>query len=105
MLGYIWLPLTLVVLFSWREFKRHYCAVVLVGQLAGLFATLYLCFLVLYGADDTYTLKNYKVPLVITAAVVHVLECVMVVRKIRQNQPNCFLLESSYFYSCCVSFI
>ena len=79
-LGCIWFPLTLVVLFSWREFKRHYSTVVLVGQLAGLFATLYLCFLVLYGA--------YKVPLVITAAVVHVLEYVMVVRKIRQNQPT-----------------
>ena len=87
-LGYIWFPLTLVVLFSWREFKRHYCTVVLVGQLAGLFATLYLCFLVLYGAEDTYKLKNYKVPLVITAVVVHLLECVMVVRKIRQNQPT-----------------
>ena len=90
LLGYIWFPLTLVVLFSWREFKRHYSTVVLVGQLAGLFATLYLCFLVLYGAYDTYiyTFKNYRIPFLITAAVVHVLECVMVVRIIRQNQPT-----------------
>ena len=87
-LAYIWFPLTLVVLFSWREFKRHYCTVVLVGQLASLVVLLYLCFLVLYGADDTYSLKSYEAPLVITAAVVHVLECVMVVRKIRQNQPT-----------------
>ena len=90
LLAYLWFPLTLVVLCSWREFKRRYPTVVLVGQLAGLFATLYLCFLVLYGVDDAYiyTFNNYKIPLIITAAVVHVLECVMVVRIIRQNQPT-----------------
>ena len=65
-LAYIWFSLTLVVLFSWREFKRHYCTVVLVGQLASLVVLLYLCFLVLYGADDTYSLKSYEAPLVMT---------------------------------------
>ena len=87
-LGYLWFPLTLVVLFGWSEFKRHYSAVVLVGQLAGLFATLYLCFLVLYGVNDSHKIKSYKAPLLVAAAVAHLLECVMVVRKIRQNQPT-----------------
>ena len=85
---YLWFPLTLVVLFGWSEFKRHYSAVVLVGLLAGLFATLYLCFLVLYGFNVTYKIKSYDAPLLITAAVAHLLECVMVVRKIRKNQPT-----------------
>ena len=87
-LGYLWFPLTLIVLFGWSEFKRHYSAVVLVGQLAGLFATLYLCFLVLYGVNDSHKIKSYKAPLLVAAAVAHLLECVMVVRKIRQNQPT-----------------
>ena len=87
-IGYLWFPLTLVVLFGWSEFKRHYSAVVLVGQLAGLFATLYLCFLVLYGVNVTYKIKSYDAPLLVTAAVAHLLECVMVVRKIRKNQPT-----------------
>ena len=85
---YLWFPLTLVVLFGWSEFEKHYSTVVLAGQLAALVVTLYLCFLVLYDADDTYTLKSYEAPLVITAAVAHLLECVIVVRKIRKNQPT-----------------
>ena len=86
--GYVWFPLTLVVLFGWSEFKTHYSTVVLVGQLAGLVATLYLCFLVLYGVNDSYKIKSHEAPLLVLVAVAHLLECVMVVRKIRQNRPT-----------------
>ena len=88
-IGYVWFPLSLVVLFGWSEFKRHYSTVVLVGQLVGLVATLYLCFLVLYGrVNDSYKIKSYKAPLFVLATVAHLLECVIVVRKIRQNGPT-----------------
>ena len=86
-IGYVWFPLTLVVLFGWSEFKTH-STVVLVGQLAGLVATLYLCFLVLYGVNDSYKIKSHEAPLLVLVVVAHLLECVMVVRKIRQNRPT-----------------
>jgi preprotein translocase subunit SecF len=45
---YLWVPLFLIVLFGWTEFTRHYSSTILVGQLAGLFNTLFLSFLLLY---------------------------------------------------------
>jgi hypothetical protein len=56
---YLWFPMSLIVLFGWREFKRHYSSTILVGQLAGLFTTLYLSFLLLYGIDETSLIKSY----------------------------------------------
>jgi hypothetical protein len=44
MILYLSFPFTLIVLSGWSEFKRHYSSTVLVGQLAGLFNTLYLRF-------------------------------------------------------------
>ncbi|CAB4001333.1 Hypothetical predicted protein [Paramuricea clavata] len=84
---YLSFPLFLLVLFGWNEFKRHYSSTILVGQLAGLFNTLYLSFLLLYGIDDTSSIETYYVPGILTFTVATLWESVIVVRKIRQNYP------------------
>ncbi|CAB3983258.1 Hypothetical predicted protein [Paramuricea clavata] len=87
---YLWFPLFLVVLFGWSEFKRHYSSTILVGQLAGLFNTLYLTFLLLYGIHNTRSIKSHDVPAILTFAVATLWESAIVVRNIRiqQNQPT-----------------
>ncbi|CAB3983267.1 Hypothetical predicted protein [Paramuricea clavata] len=85
---YLWFPLSLTVLFGWSEFKSHYSSTILVGQLAGLFNTLYLSFLLLYGIDDTSPIKSYYVPGILTFAVATLWESALVVRNIQQNQPT-----------------
>ena len=84
---YLSFPLFLLVLFGWNEFKRHYSSTILVGQLAGLFNTLVLSFLLLYGIDDTSPIETYYVPGILTFTVATLWESVIVVRKIRQNYP------------------
>jgi hypothetical protein len=82
----LWFPMTLMVLFGWREFKSHYSLTILVGLLAGLLYTLYLSFLLLYGVYDTKLW--YRVPGNVTFAIGVLSGCAIVVRKIRQNYPT-----------------
>ncbi|CAB4001331.1 Hypothetical predicted protein [Paramuricea clavata] len=84
---YLSFPLSLIVLFGLSEFNSHYSATILVGQLAGLFNTLFLSFLLLYGIDDTSPIETYYVPGILTFTVATLWESVIVVRKIRQNYP------------------
>ena len=86
---YLAVPLFLIVLFGWTEFKRHYSSTILVGQLAGLFNTLFLSFLLLYGIDHTSPIKSYMdVPPFLIFAVATLWESAIVVRNIRQHQPS-----------------
>ncbi|CAB4031275.1 Hypothetical predicted protein [Paramuricea clavata] len=85
---YLWFPLSLIVLFGWSEFKRHYSSTILVGQLAGLFNTLYLTFLLLYGIDDTSPINSYYVPAILIFAVATLWESAIVVRNIRQKHQT-----------------
>ena len=85
---YLSFPLSLIVLFGWREFKSHYSSTILVGQLAGLFNTLYLTFLLLYGIHDTRPIKSHDVPAILTFAVAILWESAIVLRHIQQNQPT-----------------
>ena len=80
--------MSLIVLFGWREFKRHYSSTILVGQLAGLFNTLFLTFLLLYGIEHTIPIKSYNVPPILIFAVATFWESAIVVRNIRQNHPT-----------------
>jgi hypothetical protein len=80
--------LTLIVLFGWNESKLHYSSTILPGQLAGLFNTLYISFLLLYGIDDTGAIKSHDVPALLTFSVALLWQSVIVVRKIRQNHPT-----------------
>ena len=59
LLGF-WFPTTMVILFGWNEFKRHYSLTLLTSLLFGLMATLYLTFLTLYNAFDANVL--YRIP-------------------------------------------
>ena len=85
---YLSFPLSLIVLFGWREFKRHYSSTILVGQLAGLFNTLFLTFLLQYGIEHTSPIKSYNVPPILIFAVATSWESAIVVRNIRQNHPT-----------------
>ena len=85
---YLAVPLFLLVLFGWSEFKRHYSSTILVGQLAGLFNTLFLSFLLLYGIEDTSAIKAYNVPGNLIFAVATLWESAIVMRNIQQNQPT-----------------
>ena len=82
----LWFPMSLTVLFGWKEFKRHYLLTILVGVLAGLLYTLYLSFLLLYGVYDTKLW--YRIPGNVTFAIGVIWGCVIVVRKLRQNHPT-----------------
>jgi hypothetical protein len=85
---YLSFPLTLIVLFGCNEFKLHYSSTILASQLAGLFNTLYISFLLLYGIDDTGAIKSHDVPALLTFSVALLWQSVIVVRKIRQNHPT-----------------
>ncbi|CAB3983261.1 Hypothetical predicted protein [Paramuricea clavata] len=85
---YLAVPSLCFTLFGWTEFKRHYSSTILVGQLAGLFNTLFLSFLLLYAIDDTSPIETYNVPGNLIFAVATFWESAMVVRKIQQNQPT-----------------
>ena len=85
---FLWFSLLLCILFGWSELKSRYSSVVLVGQLASLFTTLYLSFLLLYHVDDTKTISIYQLPEFTIYPIVGALECWIVVRKIRQNRPR-----------------
>ncbi|CAB3983264.1 Hypothetical predicted protein [Paramuricea clavata] len=85
---YLGVPLFLLVLFGWSEFKRHYSSTILVGQLAGLFNTLFLSFLLLYGIGDTSPIKAYNLPGILIFAVANLWEFAIVVRNIQQNHPT-----------------
>ena len=87
MILYLSFSLNFMVLFGWNEFKRHYSSTILVGQLAGLFTTLYLSFLLLYGIHYTGSIKSYDVPALLTFAIAILWESAIVVRNIRQNHP------------------
>ena len=82
----LWFPMTLMVLFGINEFKLHYSSTVLVALISGLLYTLYSSFLLLYDVYDTSSW--YRVPGNVTYAVAVLWECVIVVRKIRQNYPT-----------------
>ncbi|CAB3992041.1 Hypothetical predicted protein [Paramuricea clavata] len=90
MILYLSFSLNFIVLFGWNEFKRHYSSTILVGQLVGLFTTLYLSFLLLFGIHDTGPIKSYDVPALLTFAVAILWESAIVVRKIRRNHPDVF---------------
>jgi hypothetical protein len=89
MILYLSFPFTLILLFGWSEFKRHYSSTILVGQLAGLFNALYLSFLLLYGIHFTGgPFKSRYIPVILTFAVASLWESAIVVRNIRQNHPT-----------------
>ena len=82
----LWLPMMLTVLFGWKEFKRHYSLTIVIGILAGVVYTLYLSFLLLYDVYDTNLW--YRIPGNVTFSIGIIWGCVIVFRKIRQNQPT-----------------
>ncbi|CAB4030780.1 Hypothetical predicted protein, partial [Paramuricea clavata] len=89
MLLYLLFFMTLVVLFGWNELKRHYSSTILVGFLVGLFNTLYVSFLLIYGIHDTGPLKSYDVvPPFLAFPVALFWESAIVMRHIRQNHPT-----------------
>jgi hypothetical protein len=87
MILYLFFSMTLVVLFGWNEFKRHYSSTILVGLLAGLFNILYVSFLLLYGIHDTGPPRSCDVPSFLAFPVALFWESAIVVRHIRQNHP------------------
>ncbi len=95
MMLYLWVPMSLILLFGWSEFKRHYSSTILVSQLGALATALYECFLLLYDVDVTIT--SYDATLLIFAVAIF-WESAIVVRKIRQN-------HSTVSYSGCHIFL
>jgi hypothetical protein len=82
----LWFPMSMMLLFDWNEFKSHYSSTVLVGLVTGLLNTLYLSFLLLYGVYDKSLW--YRSPGYMLYVVGILWECIIVVRKIRQNHPG-----------------
>jgi hypothetical protein len=99
---YLSVPSFFIILFGWTEFKRHYSSTILVGQLAGLFNTLFLSFLLLYGIDDTSPIETYNVPGNLIYAVrrysLGICNCCAQYSK---KSTNCILLRSPYFLGSC----
>ena len=81
----LWISSTLIVIFGWSEFRRHYCSTILVGQLIGLSNTLYRSILLLYGIDDEGKIKSYFIPSNILFLLCIGSQCFIVMRKIKHN--------------------
>ena len=82
----LWFPITMVILFGWSEFKRHYASTVLAGLMFGFMAILYLTFLMVYNVYDTNVV--YRVPGNMLFAINLLVGSIIVVRKIREIRPN-----------------
>ena len=81
--------LIFIVLFGWNDFKRHYSSTILISLLNSSIYTLYSSFFLLYEADKSgNTLVTYDLPLTFMFVVFILLQCGIVVRKIRQNHPT-----------------
>ena len=85
---YHWIPFSLIVMFDWSEFRRHYYSTILVGQLVGLLNTFYISILFLYGIDDDGTIGIYFVPAYIMFVVAVLWQCLIVMRNVQQNNPT-----------------
>ena len=85
LLGF-WFPTTMVILFGWTEFKRHYSLTLLTSLLFGLMATLYLTFLTLYNAFDANVV--YRIPGNVIFAINLLVGSLIIVRKIHEVRPN-----------------
>ena len=84
------IPFSLIVMFGWSEFRRHYYSTILVGQLVGLLNTFYISILFIYGIDDDGTIGIYFVPAYIMFAVAVLWQCLIVMvtfSKIIQQYP------------------
>jgi hypothetical protein len=82
----LWFPVSIMILFGWSEFKSHYSSTMWVGLLTGLLSTLYFSFLLLYGVYDKSLW--YRTPGYVLYVVAVLWECIIVVRKVRQNHPG-----------------
>jgi hypothetical protein len=82
----LWFPASLVILFGWSDFKRHYASTAYVGFVIGLMATLYLTFLLLFGVYDTKVV--YRVPGNVLFATGLIVSSLRVVRKVREIHPS-----------------
>ena len=81
--------LIFIVLFGWNDFKRYYFSTILISLLNSSLYTLYNCFFLLYEADKSgNTLVTYDLPVSFMFVLVILLQCGIVVRKIRQNHPT-----------------
>ena len=83
---FFWLAASLVVLFGWTEFKKHYVLTVFVGLLFGLLNVLYKTFLLLFNVYDTNIV--YLVPGNVLFAANLIVGCLVVVRKVREAHPT-----------------
>ena len=93
----LWIPFTLIVLFGWSEFKRHYCLTILVGQLVSLSNTLHRSILLLYGIDNEGKIESYSIPISIMFVVGIFWQCLIVMRKVQQNYPTISYLQWHIF--------
>ncbi len=82
----LWFPTSLMILFGWSDFKRHYISTTYVGFLIGLMATLYLTYLFLFGLYDTKVV--YRVPGNVLFVIGLIVGSLVLVRKIREIHPN-----------------
>ena len=82
----LWFPTSLMILFGWSDFKRHFSSTMYVGFLVALMATLYLTFLLLFDVYDTNVV--YRVPGNVLFASGLIAGSLVVVRKIREVRPN-----------------
>ena len=82
------IPFSLIVMFGWSEFRRHYYSTILVGQLVGLLNTFYISILFIYGIDDDGTIGIYFVPAYRMFAVAVLWQCLIVMRNLQQNNPT-----------------
>ena len=82
----LWFPTSLMILFGWSDFKRHYTSTTYVGFLIGLMATLYLTYLFLFGLYDTKVV--YRVPGNVLCATGLIVGSLVLVHKIREIHPN-----------------
>ena len=82
----LWFPTTMVILFGWHDFKRHYISTMFSGLLFGMIVSLYLTYLLLFGVYDANVV--YRVPGNVIFATNLIVGSRILVRKICEIRPN-----------------
>ena len=91
-----WFPLTMVVLFGWKEFKLRFLSTFYVAFIFGETTVIYYLFLLVFGVYDTSVYYRYPANALFFTSIICC--CILVLRNIRANRSRNHTLSYSKFH-------
>ncbi|CAB3993388.1 Hypothetical predicted protein [Paramuricea clavata] len=92
----LWFPLTMVVLFGWKEFKLRFLSTFYVAFIFGETTVIYYLFLLVFGVYGTSVYYRYSANALFFIGIICC--CILVLRNIRANRSRNHTLSYSKFH-------